>query len=225
LLKLPAKEQADALSVSPLVVLRVAVTTSALLTGHSLFVALVDTDKWQPQSIFGEPVIPLGLGLSLVTGVVSLFMVTTQLELGIRPFFVYSNRMMTADDPRLPKAAHDPRSISLSIENVGLGPAVITNIQYTVETKASSGELKTESVADVEAHLRKANLIQGDDYYLGRIGVGSGIAKEKPKVLGEFPSAFQNEVATLKIRLHFKGLLGGQRYKDIDCFGDIRTPR
>ena len=153
---------------------------------------------------------------TMIIGLLSLAFVNRQVILAYRPFLNYRSQKTNSSTFALGKESNAKEFWVVKLQNVGSGPAIVTQSLYRVS--ATPGILgKYEEYDGALRNLTAAGLTNGEDFVLRFLSHGWALAARDECILGELNLPKAMNVYALDIRVEFKGLLGDTYTKEIYC--------
>lgn len=177
------------------------VVASALLFQAVLIQIEYKPSNW-PTWITRHPFLGTDPAIALIVGLVTVLGVTWQFKAGLRP--ILNN---TRDE--------DASTITVDVENAGLGPAIIKRATYKLLV-GSGPPTSFGNVQELRTALRAMD-VDPERYIVWGFRTGTSIRKEGTRRVAQLPEDVKKKVKQISVVLEFRSVWGGKYSETIDC--------
>lgn len=199
----------DLLHVS-LIVLTV---TFFILTLYAIVQENLSLLSIEPTDILSFKILDPSSSASLFVTLVGALLVRHQFVLGLRPRLGYKSIITTKQNAGNNKQSCEVWQVS--IQNVGLGAAIVDGIYFRTGMSAVKDNPFTLTQNEVIKELAKYKLIHGQDYWLENISVGFTLPHGENYVVLEIKTEHRGKLKQLDALISFRGFLGDKYHREV----------
>lgn len=161
-------------------------------------------------------IIDINSSITLLVGLLGLWVVRHQLSMGFRPYLGYTSFHSKTSNFSLPNDANEELWV-VTIINEGTGLAIINRCSYRMSLKGEQPQDYEYTYCEMIEQLEKKNFIQGRDYILVQISKGASLGPHSEQRVFEMPIDKAMEFSAIDIKIDFEGLMGDRFTKEIFC--------
>lgn len=184
-----------------------------ILTLYSIVQANADLLNIAPTRILSFKLLDTSSAATLFITLFGALIVRYQFAIGLLPRINYDSIAGTKHDENNPHQIH--KTWQVKIRNTGLGPAIITRIEYCLELKGSKTIHRFDKFDEFAIHLKKIGLEPDLDYWGDNISNGFCLSSKEESMIFEVKNEHLGKIKNFYMVLYFQSQLGDKYCREI----------